>query len=163
MTNKDFITPRRRVGFRLVGTARRWRHALDTRLAAAGLSDAAWSPLIHLHRLGDGISQSELAAAVGIDGSSLVRLLDMLVSQDLVERRPHPTDRRIKLLNLTPVGRTKVQAIRKRLVALEDELLVGLDEETIELMVKALDVIDQRIAALNDKSRTENNAAQTVA
>ena len=87
----------------------------------------------------------------------------MLVSQDLVERRPHPTDRRIKLLNLTPVGRTKVQAIRKRLVALEDELLVGLDEETIELMVKAFDVIDQRIAALNDKSRTENNAAQTAA
>ncbi|WP_240933022.1 MarR family winged helix-turn-helix transcriptional regulator [Diaphorobacter sp. HDW4B] len=131
---------------------------MDTRLAAAGLSDAAWSPLIHLHRLGDGISQSELAAAVGIDGSSLVRLLDMLVSQDLVERRPHPTDRRIKLLNLTPVGRTKVQAIRKRLVALEDELLVGVDDETIDIMVKAFDVIDQRIAALNDKSRTDNSA-----
>ena len=152
MNDKDHTTPRRRVGFRLVGLSRRWRHTLDTRLAAAGLSDAVWAPLFHLSRLGDGISQSELASAVGIDGSSLVRLLDMLVAQELVERQPHPTDRRIKLLNLTPKGRTTVQAIRKRLVVLEDELLVGLDDATLETLLNAFDVIDQRIAALHDKS-----------
>ncbi|MBF5007012.1 MarR family winged helix-turn-helix transcriptional regulator [Diaphorobacter caeni] len=152
MNSNDYATPRRRVGFRLVGLARRWRQALDTRLASAGLSDAVWAPLIHLYRLGDGVSQSELASAVGIDGSSLVRLLDMLVAQELVERQPHPTDRRIKLLNLTPKGRTTVQAIRKRLVVLEDELLVGLDDATLETLLNAFDVIDQRIAALHDKS-----------
>lgn len=152
MTHKDFIAPRRRVGFRLVGLARRWRHLLDSRLAAAGLSDAVWAPLVHLYRLGDGISQSELAAAIGIDGSSLVRLIDMLVAQDLVERQPHPTDRRIRLLHLTPAGRTKVQAIRKRLIALEDELLAGLDDHTIETLVTAFDTIDQRILTVHDKS-----------
>ncbi len=152
MSNQDFITPRRRVGFRLVGLARRWRQTLDTRLVAAGLSDAVWAPLVHLHRLGDGISQSELAAAIGIEGSSLVRLLDMLVEQGLIERQPHPTDRRVKLLKLTSAGRTKVLAIRKRLVALEDELLAGLDETTIDTLVQAFDQIDQRIAALNEKA-----------
>ncbi|MGO4611814.1 MarR family transcriptional regulator, partial [Variovorax sp. 2RAF20] len=78
-----------RIGIRLVGLARRWRQALDARLSSAGLSDATWAPLIHLHELGGGISQSELAAAVGLDGSSLVRLLDILVEQALIERRPH--------------------------------------------------------------------------
>lgn len=151
MNQADFSTPRRRVGFHLVGLARRWRHLLDTHLAAAGLSDAVWSPLVHLYRLGDGVSQSELAAAIGIDGSSLVRLLDMLVAQELVERQPHPTDRRVKLLHLTPAGRTKVQAIRKRLVALEDKLLLGLDDASVETLVRAFDTIDQHIAALQDK------------
>lgn len=152
MIHKEFIDSRRRVGFRLVGVARRWRHALDTRLAAAGLSDAAWSPLVTLYRLGDGISQSELAAAIGIDGSSLVRLLDMLVAQDLIERQPHPTDRRIKVLHLTAEGRTKVQAIRKRLTALEDELLAGLDDATIQTLVDAFDSIDMHIAELHEKA-----------
>ena len=107
---------------------------------------------MHLHRLGDGISQSELAAAIGIDGSTLVRLLDMLVEQDLIERQPHPSDRRVKLLHLTAAGRTKVLAIRKRLIALEDELLCDLDDETTQILIDAFDKIDQRIASLNDKS-----------
>ncbi len=66
--------PKRLLGVRLVGLGRRWRKTLDAQLAAEGLSDAVWTPLVHLHRLGDGISQTELAAAVGLDGSSLVRL-----------------------------------------------------------------------------------------
>lgn len=152
MTSKEPMAPRRVVGFRMVGLGRRWRHALDSRLSAAGLSDAVWAPLVHLHRLGDGISQSELAAAIGIDGSTLVRLLDMLVEQDLIERQPHPSDRRVKLLHLTAAGRTKVLAIRKRLIALEDELLCDLDDETTQILIDAFDKIDQRIASLNDKS-----------
>ncbi|MBS0469189.1 MAG: MarR family transcriptional regulator [Proteobacteria bacterium] len=62
------------------------RHALRP---AEGLSDAAWTPLVHLHRLGDGISQTDMAAAEGLDGSSLVRLPDMLVAQGLIERQAH--------------------------------------------------------------------------
>ncbi|WP_353234627.1 MarR family transcriptional regulator [Diaphorobacter ruginosibacter] len=151
MSSTDLTTAKRRVGFRLVGVARRWRHTLDTRLAEAGLSDAVWSPLVHLHRLGDGISQSELAAAIGIDGSSLVRLLDALVAQDLVERQPHPSDRRIKMLHLTDAGHVKVLAIRERLSTLEDELLGDLDDATAQLLVDAFDHIDQRIATVNEK------------
>ena len=139
----------RRIGIRLVGLARRWRHALDARLSSAGLSDATWAPLVHLHSLGDGISQSQLAASVGLDGSSLVRLLDILVEQALIERRPDATDRRVKLVHLTPAGRRAVTAIRKRLVAIEDELLADLSDEEARTLLLAFEKIEARIAASN--------------
>ena len=59
-----------------------WRHALDGRMAALGLSDAAWPPLVYLDRSGEGVTQSELATRCGIDGSTLVRLLDILGEQE---------------------------------------------------------------------------------
>ena len=137
----------RRIGIRLVGLARRWRQALDARLSSAGLSDATWAPLVHLHSLGDGISQSQLAASVGLDGSSLVRLLDILVEQALIERRPDASDRRVKLVHLTPAGRRAVTAIRKRLVAIEDELLADLSDEEARTLLLAFEKIEARIAA----------------
>lgn len=140
---------RRRIGIRLVGLARRWRKALDERLASAGLSDASWAPLMHLHELGDGISQSELAAAVGLDGSSLVRLLDLLVEQGLIERRPHASDRRVKLVQLTAAGRKTVLSIRKRLGSVESELLRDVHPDDAQAMLRAFDSIEARIAALN--------------
>ncbi|MEJ8812834.1 MarR family transcriptional regulator [Variovorax ureilyticus] len=139
----------RRIGIRLVGLARRWRQALDARLSSAGLSDATWSALVHLHEMGDGISQSQLAAAAGLDGSSLVRLLDILVGQELVERRPHASDRRVKLLHLTPAGRRAVSSIRKRLGAIEDELLADIDDEEARVLLRAFEKIESRIAASN--------------
>ena len=136
----------RRIGIRLVGLARRWRQALDSRLAHSGLSDATWAPLVHLHELGGGVSQRELASAVGLDGSSLVRLLDILVDQGLVERRAHEVDPRIKLVHLTPAGRRSVSTIRKRLASIEDELLADLDEDEARVLLRAFEKIEARIA-----------------
>jgi MarR family transcriptional regulator for hemolysin len=147
-------SPKRQLGVRLVGLGRRWRKTLDTRLAAEGLSDAVWTPLVHLHRLGDGISQTELATAVGLDGSSLVRLLDMLVEQGLIERQPHASDRRIKLIYLTAEGRRSVGNIRKRLVAVEEELLADLDEATAQTLLQAFEQIEARIAAAGTVATT---------
>ena len=145
------VPARRLLGMRLVGLGRRWRKVLDTRLAGEGLSDAAWTPLVHLHRLGSGVSQTELASAAGLDGSSLVRLLDMLVAQGLIERQAHESDRRIKLVHLTPAGRRTVTAIRKRLAAIEDELLADLDETTLQTLLTAFEHIEARMALACEK------------
>ena len=149
---KDFHTPKSRLGYRLVHLGRRWRQTVDARLNQEGLTDAVWTPLVHLHRLGDGVSQSELAAAVGIDGSSLVRVLDALVTQGLIERRAHATDRRIKQLYLTTAGRTTVTGIRKHLLAIEKTLLADIDEDDAQRLLDAFDRIGERINALHEKS-----------
>ncbi len=91
-------TPRARFGVRFSMLARRWRRALDAHLVASGLSDATWVPLVHLHELGDGVTQKQLAARVGLDGSSLVRLLDILSRQGLLERRTDTADARARLV-----------------------------------------------------------------
>lgn len=143
---------KRHIGFQLVGAGRRWRQTLDARLAQQGLSDAVWTSLIHLHRLGDGISQSELAASVGIEGSSLVRLLDTLVAQQLVERHPHATDRRIKQLYLTEAGRSTVGTIRLHLEQIEDTLLADLNEQEAAALLRGLEKINQVIQGTNTQA-----------
>ena len=61
--------------FRLAVVSRNWRKVLDREVQSAGLTDATWRPLVHLHFLGDGTRQKDLAASVGIEGPSVVRLL----------------------------------------------------------------------------------------
>ncbi len=141
-------SPRARFGVRFALLARRWRRALDARLAEAGLSDATWVPLVHLHESGDGITQKELAALVGIDGSSLVRLLDILCRQGLVERRVDAADARARLVHLTDAGRARVAEIRRELGKGEAEMLADLSDAEIAAMLRNFELIEQRLQAL---------------
>lgn len=106
--------------FRLTYLTRRWRKVLDAEFQASGLTDATWRPLLHLHILGEGIRQKDLAASLGIEGPSLVRLIDSLITKGLIERSEDACDRRAKLLRLTPEGLELVDHIRNTVTALED-------------------------------------------
>ena len=88
----------------MVTLTRQWRRLVEEQLAASGLTDATWTPLIHLRAWGDGVTQKELAERVGLDSSSLVRLLDILEGKSLVERRADSADRRSKRIFLTTEG-----------------------------------------------------------
>jgi MarR family transcriptional regulator for hemolysin len=110
---------------------RRWRQALDSKFQAAGLTDATWRPLLHLHLLGDGVRQKDLAASVGIEGPSLVRLIDTLVVKGLIQRSEDCTDRRAKQLCLTPEGQLIVVRIREIVTTLENELLSPFSDSDI--------------------------------
>src|SRR3954463_13513365 len=51
------------------------------------------------------MSMGDLAAALGIDRPNATVLVDDLEAQGLVRRRPHPTDRRTKLVEATRKGK----------------------------------------------------------
>lgn len=144
-------TIRARFGIRFSLLARRWRQALDAHLASVGLTDATWIPLIHLHETGGGVTQKELAALVGIDSSSLVRLLDILSREGLVERRTSTSDARARLVYLTSVGEERVAHIREELTRGEEDMLAGLSDSEITSMLDGFVRIEQRLVELQDK------------
>lgn len=119
--------------YHLAILTRRWRKVLDNEFRADGLTDATWRPLLHLNILGDGVRQKDLAASVGIEGPSLVRLLDNLIAKELIARSEDSTDRRAKLLCLTKDGRKIVERIREEMISLENELLSSFKPEEILL------------------------------
>ena len=51
------------------------------------------------------MSMGELAAALGIDPPNATVVVDDLESQGLARRRPHPTDRRAKVVEATRKGK----------------------------------------------------------
>jgi len=57
-----------------------------------------------------GISQSGVATLLDLETISVVRLVDSLQRACLLERRPHPRDRRIWTLWLTEAGETAAAA-----------------------------------------------------
>ena len=77
--------------------------------AELGLSPPLLKAFVHLGTLDsdDGLRMSELAETWGCDASYVTTLADGLQDRGLAERRPHPTDRRVKTIVLTPEGRAK--------------------------------------------------------
>ncbi|MBL4243637.1 MarR family transcriptional regulator [Vibrio fluvialis] len=130
---------RQKFGIQFSIAARLWRRHLDQRLAQAGIKDISWAPLLHLDEFGDGISQKDLAASVGMEGSTLVRLLDTLEQKGQIERQADSHDRRAKRIYLTDGGREQVSALRAELLQIETEMLADVSDEQIDVMLEVLD------------------------
>lgn len=139
--------PKRAFGMRFAMLARRWRQSLEASLAEAGLTDATWAPMVHLHATGGGLTQKQLAARLGIDASTLVRLLDILERQDLIVRRPDEHDGRARKVSLSPAGEDRVRHIRDLLWKQESLMLADLSDEQIVAMMQGFEAIDRRMAA----------------
>lgn len=107
----------------LAEVQRSWRGKLDQRLRPLGLSQAKWTALLHLSRSPQAMTQSELAARIGIEGPTLVGLLDRLAKDGYVERRASSSDRRVKTVHLSPKGEQVLQQIKPIASELRAELL----------------------------------------
>lgn len=149
------LSPRSRFGMIFSLLARRWRRSIDARLSTAGLTDATWIPLVHLKESGGGITQKDLAARVGVDGSSLVRVLDILAREGLIERRCDETDGRANLIHLTPEGESRVGEIRRELGTAEAAILSELSDREIAAMLDHFQTIDRRMSELDIAAEAE--------
>lgn len=132
--------------------ARLWRQLADSALAEFGVSNSAGWCLLYLDRLGPDVRQIELAEELGITQPSLVRTLDQLQLSALVERSPHPDDRRSNILTLTKSGRDLVGRIETRLQDMRNDLLDGVPEADIENAVNLLELLRRRIGERRGQS-----------
>lgn len=139
--------------FRLSRLTRRWRQVLDLEMQSAGLTDATWRPLLHLFLLGDGIRQKDLAASVGIEGPSVVRLLDTLIAKGLVRRWEDAADRRAKLLCLTPEGLLVVARIQETVTALESEVLSPFGAGELERMADFVRRLEKSVHGVRQRCK----------
>ena len=122
--------------FAVARVTRRWRKMLDERLKDLGVTQARWSTMVYLEKGGEGITQRELASLMAIENPTLVRLLDSLEQQNLIERRPCPNDRRARRLHLTNAGRAFMDDLSERAEVLREEMLEGISDKEIECTVK---------------------------
>lgn len=104
----------------LLLAGRQWRRAADAVVKEYGLSDATAHPLLLIGRLDGEPRQNVIADAMGVEGPTLVRLLDQLCSAGLVVRREDPMDRRAKVLSLTASGKRLVAKIEAELSTLRE-------------------------------------------
>jgi len=108
---------------------------LQKNFRAAGLEITIeqWSVLYHLWKE-DGLSQQELCNRTFRDKPSITRLIDNLEKQELVNRMPSSSDRRINLVALTDKAKEMQQLTIDLANQTMNEALIGVKKEDIELV-----------------------------
>ncbi|NTG48762.1 MarR family transcriptional regulator [Agrobacterium rhizogenes] len=139
---KSFNALQRIFTANLLTTGRQWRRVVDLVLSSHGISEASAAPLLWIGRLGGGVRQVVLANYVGIEGPSLVRLLDQLEGLGLVVRKDDPTDRRAKGLWLTTEGEALATRMEETLDELRGRILANVDKADIEAAIRVLQAFE---------------------
>ena len=123
-------------------------------LGSVGLTPALFA-LLNVIGAREGAIQQELGAALGIDRSTMVSLIDQLESAGLARRRPSATDRRAREIAITPKGRRLLERARKLILQVEDTVLAGLTakerHELLTLLRRALDAAPAQPAWSSDE------------
>ncbi|MEU5214959.1 MarR family transcriptional regulator [Streptomyces sp. NPDC020807] len=108
--------------------------------AALGVAGLHPRSAMTLMRLAPGaMSQRELAAAMEVDPSQLVGILNDLESAGLAERRRDPADRRRHIVEITETGSRTLQRIDEAVSTAERELFGDLTEAEQVLLRGLLD------------------------
>ncbi len=132
-----------------------WRREVDHRLRRFGLTEATWRPILMLGQIEAPARQTDLARALDIESTSLVRLLDVLEQGGLVERIGDPADRRSKRIRITPAGTDLYQQVYAVAEAVGAQLLAGVSDSERALCVSVFDRIEQAMLQRSQDGMTE--------
>ena len=132
----DDAEERPTLGFLLVRLGEEIDRRFDAALAKLDLRPRELRALVLIDRH-SGSSQRELAGRMNADPGNLVDVLDRLEQRQLLTRRPGTTDRRRRILELTPAGKTVLRRANRATQALERDVLAVLgdnERESLEAM-----------------------------
>ena len=131
----------------LHSTSRSWRQAVDRRLKFLGVSQASWMSIAIAAKARRPLSQSELADRLGVEGATMVAMIDRLVKAGLAVREASTTDRRIKRVVLTPAGLQIYEKVKAEAAALREQLLGDTDPKKLLVATELLEALQGMIEA----------------
>jgi MarR family transcriptional regulator for hemolysin len=133
-------------GIAIGDCARIWRNKVNERLRPLGLSQATWLTLWNLSWFPEGLGQAELAERLGIEGPTLVRLLDRLEKDGLVQRIASVDDRRRKVVVLTESARPLLGQVKKIIAELRMDVMKAIPDEQLAAGLQLLKLVQERLS-----------------
>jgi MarR family transcriptional regulator for hemolysin len=92
-------------------------------------------------------TQKELAELVGLDKTTMVVTLDELEAAGLARRLPSATDRRARVIEVTPVGKRRVAAANKVIARVQADVLSSLGAAKGQVLMDVLaQLVQTRLA-----------------
>jgi MarR family transcriptional regulator for hemolysin len=127
------------IGAMLRDVARLMRRRFERRARQTGLpiTREQARALLHIARH-EGLSQAAVATMLDIEPIALVRMLDRLHEEGLVDRHPHPTDRRVRTLWLTPLAWGVIDRVLALNAETREAACAGLSPAAREALMQAL-------------------------
>ena len=146
------------VGFLLHEVARLLKRRFEQRSRHLGLTRAQWQALFSLAR-NEGVHQGAMADLLDVEPITLMRILDKLEENGLIERRQHPSDRRIRLLFTTPAAHPVLEEMRKLGEITRTEALEGLPQADRDALLRSLTLMKCNLVAACTRPATIEIAA----
>jgi MarR family transcriptional regulator for hemolysin len=122
----------------LVVAARRWRKLANDRLKPLQQTMARWETLYLVAYSGEELNQSELARLIGVQGPTMVRMLDSLSREGLIERQQSHHDLRVTINRITDEGRRVISDIMGITNELRSQVLADVDADELKTTIKVL-------------------------
>lgn len=148
-------------GFLVTDITRLVRAEMDIRVSAAGLGVTPGEArvLAHAARAGS-VRQNVLAERIGIEAMTLSDYVDRLEGRDLVRRAVDPTDRRAKLVEVTPAADAVLAAMRAISADLRAEVSRTIAPEAWDQFMGLLKTARANLTGMRAAAReTESDAA----
>jgi DNA-binding MarR family transcriptional regulator len=106
-----------------------------------------------------GTPSTSLGPKMGMEATSLSRILKAMEEKGLIERKPNPEDGRGVLIFLTDFGREKREYSRERVLTFNNTIRQNVSEEKINHFYEVADVINNMISnkkIYNQKEHTKH-------
>lgn len=118
------------MGFLLWQAGNAWQRKMKSVLDPVGITHVQYlllDSLAHLGGISHPVSQVTLARVAGTDVMMASKVIRLLEKKKMIRRKPHKTDARINLLELTPAGARAVKKAKVLLVKTEKQIFSKLE------------------------------------
>lgn len=139
-------------GILLKKAARLFEQVANKKLSTLGVTHAQTIILIRLWER-DGQNQMELTSSAGLDQSTVVRLLDRMERDELIERIRNKDDRRVYNFYLTPAAKKVCKKLEGHSYAMTEIAHESLSNKDIEKLTQLITAISNNLECfLGNKS-----------
>jgi len=152
-----------RLGFLVHDVSRLRRTVIDNALKPLGVTRSQWWVLANLSRHdGEPTVQTDLARVLDVGKVALGGLLDRLEANGYVSRRTAPSDRRAKLVEMTPAGRSLLGLMQARATVLNEEMMRGMTAAEIDLVEDIMHRMKIRLIEMNGEMKRGAEASREL-
>jgi MarR family transcriptional regulator for hemolysin len=137
----------RNFGFLLKQVSRQFVLRFETHARDISLTLPQCKVLVLLEK-NEGVSQARLAELAEVDAMTMVRILDRMESEGLLERRPDPLDRRARSLYLTPKAKPLLDEIWRLSEVTRSEVFAGIGKAERHAFMDLLERMHANLSAL---------------
>lgn len=94
----------------------------------------------------EGTPSTSLGPKMGMEATSLSRILKTMEERGLIERKPNPLDGRGVLIHLTDFGREKREYSREKVLRFNEAIRANISEEKINHFYEVSELINEMIS-----------------
>ena len=126
--------------------------AFDAHFERYGLSAGKFTVLMQLYTAKRDMPPSEFANRANVTRATITGLLDGLEREELIERKSHPSDRRMLTIHLTDKGKTLIESILPDHFCRTKGLTANLTATEKKKFIKLLRKLSSGVSVLSDSN-----------